>query len=152
MTSQGCFALTMVPTNPARVTILWRKVFWIKVTFASISVFGHFVANRAGKSTSGEPAQVLSGQILQPGGLLCLPWISAWNHQGQFHFRPPGSGLPAYQKNLNFLYCLFRSEFSSWEHGSLTDGTPARVESCRTGCRCHKCNQEKNSASPQSGF
>ena len=43
-------------------------------------------------------------------------------------------------------------KLSSWEHGSLTDGTPAHVWFCRTGCRCHMCNQEKNSASPQSGF
>ena len=111
MTSQCCLALTVVPTNPARVTILWRKVFWIKVTFASITVLGHFGANWAGKSPSGEPAQVLSGQVLQPGGLLCLHWVSAWNHQGQFHFRPPGSGLAACHKNLYFLFRLFRSEW-----------------------------------------
>ena len=76
---------------------------------ASVAVLGHFVANWAGETPSGEPAQVLSGQILQPGGLLCLPWVSAWNHQGQFHFWPPESVLPACHKNLCFPCCLFRS-------------------------------------------
>ena len=71
-------------------TIRW-KMFGIKVTFASIPVFRHFATNGAGESASGEPAQVLSGQVLQSGGLLCLHWVSAWNHQGQSPSQPPES-------------------------------------------------------------
>ena len=54
--------------------------------------------------------------------------------------------------SLSFIQIRVDPKLSSWVHGSLTDGTPARVGSCRTGYRCRMCNQERNSASPQSGF
>ena len=66
-------------------------------------------------------------------------------------------GCPPQEPILSALFIQIRVngpklKLSFWVHGSLTDGTPARVGSCRTGYRCRMCNQEKNSASPQSGF
>ena len=84
VTSKGILTLAIFTTNIARVAKLRRKMFGIKMTFPSITIFEDFMTYIAWYSSSVQFDKVNVCQSFQSVFIFSHQRVSAWNHQDQF--------------------------------------------------------------------